>query len=194
MKQNYLYILVLLYTLNVIPAHAQSYVESMLTYKVTVHYSDYNVVAHVEPVEKISLSSDKTYFWFGGNQIHTTQGGYSGKLLNGTYEELYPEKSLKESGNFKEGLKTGIWKNWTKEGILIEEFHFHKGRKQGPYVRFDKLGKMAEKGMYKDDQLEGKQEKVVADSTVTVYYKSGKVVQRKSIFPKFIHKIFPKKP
>jgi effector-binding domain-containing protein len=170
-----------------------SYVESMLTHKVTVHYPGHTVTAHVEPVEKISVSSNRLYYWFSGNQVNITEGGYSGKPLNGSYEDLYDNKNLKESGNFEDGLKTGLWKSWTEEGLLINEFTFRKGAKNGPYVKYDVKGKVMEKGTYQDDLLNGRQEIITADSTKVVHYKQGKVRPQKSILPKFIYKVFPKK-
>lgn len=194
MKRTYLYIMLLVWSgFYSGTANAQSYVETMLTYKVTVHYPEHTVIAHTEPVEKVSLLNDRLYYWYGGNQISITQGGYSGKLLNGDYQDIYGNKNLKESGIFKEGLKTGIWKNWTDEGVLKDEFTFHKGKRKGTYFRYDQHGKVAEKGNFQDDLLNGKQEIMKSDSTVVVYYKQGKAVQKKSILPKFIYKVFPKK-
>lgn len=174
-------------------ANAQSFVETMLTYKVTVYYPEHTVTAHVKPVEKISVSNDKLYYWFSGNQISITQGGYSGKPLNGDYEDVYNNKNLKESGSFDEGLKTGLWKSWTEEGILINQYTFHKGSKDGIYTKYDVKGKVMEKGTYRNDLLDGKQEIVGTDSTRVTYYKDGKIRHPKSILPKFIYKVFPKK-
>lgn len=174
-------------------ANAQSFVETMLTYKVTVHYPGHTVTAHVKPTEKFSVSSDQLYYWFSGNQISITQGGYSGKPLNGDYEDVYDSKNLKESGSFDEGLKSGVWKSWTEEGLLINQYTFRKGRKNGAYAKYDKRGKVMEKGAYHNDLLDGKQETVSADSTRVVWYKDGKIKQPKSILPKFIYKVFPKK-
>jgi hypothetical protein len=173
--------------------HAQSYVEKMLSYKVTAHYPEHMVNAHVKPAGTVVVLSDRQYYWFSGNQINITQGGYSGKLLNGDYEDLYNNKNLKTTGAFEQGLKTGTWKNWTEEGILKDQFSFHAGQKNGPYFKYDSLGKVIEKGFYQDDLLNGKQETVSGDSTTVVYYKQGKVRPQKSILPKFIYKVFPKK-
>jgi len=173
--------------------HAQSYVEKMLSYKVTVHYTDHMVNAHVRPTETVVALSDRQYYWFSGSVINSTQGGYSGKLLNGEYEDLYDNKNLKSSGAFERGLKTGVWKSWTVDGILKDQFSYHAGQKNGPYLRYDSLGKVKEKGNYHNDLLNGKVETVSGDITVVVYYQKGKVRPHRSRMPKFIDKIFQKK-
>ena len=41
--------------------------------------------------------------------ILVTQGGYNGRLLNGDFRVFYPNKNLKENGNYQFGLKEGTW-------------------------------------------------------------------------------------
>ena len=65
------------------------------------------------------IRNDRYYFWYLNKVIHSTQGGYSGQLLNGHYISFYPDKNLKEEGDFKRGLKDGTWKTWNKKGDLI---------------------------------------------------------------------------
>jgi hypothetical protein len=185
--------------LNTVTGQAQiklepSYVDKMLSHKITIHYTDHLVIATVNPVDVVSLESNYIYHWFSGNQINTTQGAYSGKLLNGLYEDFYLNKNLRESGNFLNGLKTSNWKSWTDNGILKDEYTYKQGAKSGPYTKYDLKGLVAEKGYYTADLLNGKQETVLTDSTIVVYYKDGKVIQRKSIIPNFIHKFLKKKP
>jgi antitoxin component YwqK of YwqJK toxin-antitoxin module len=62
---------------------------------------------------------DRFYYWYKANAIHATQGGFGGQLLNGSYFAYYPDKSLKEEGAFKKGLKAGPWKTWNRKGELI---------------------------------------------------------------------------
>jgi len=64
------------------------------------------------------IKNDRYYFWYLNNLIHSTQGGYNGKLLNGHYIAFYPDKNLKEEGYFKKGLKDGEWKAWNRKGDL----------------------------------------------------------------------------
>ena len=175
-------------------ASAQSYVEKMLSYEITAHYPDHLVVAHTKPSGEVKAMSDRKYHWFSANQIKVTEGGYGGKLLNGGYRDYYLSKNLKASGEFDEGLKTGIWKSWSENGLLQDQYTFRKGSLNGTYFKYDSLGIVLEKGSYQNNLLDGKQERASADTTIVVYYKDGKVTRHKSIVPKFITNIFPKKP
>ncbi|HZX59368.1 MAG TPA: hypothetical protein VFE54_11605 [Mucilaginibacter sp.] len=88
-------------------------------YKVRVILPDKIVIAEINPIaSKITEKPTLFYYWYEANQIHTTQGGFSGKPLNGQYIEYYPDKNLKEEGYFKRGLKNGPWKSWNEDGTL----------------------------------------------------------------------------
>ncbi len=87
--------------------------------KVRIAEDDKTILAEI-----ISVNSNPKakpglfYYWYTANSIHVTQGGFSGKLLNGTYTEFYLNKNLEEQGNFKKGLKNGVWKRWNEDGTL----------------------------------------------------------------------------
>lgn len=161
--------------------------------KVTLNYDDHKVVAYVKPVKIFGVFPDRQYHWVTGNQINVTQGGYSGKLLNGLYKDFYMNKNLKEAGSFNTGLKTGKWKSWTSDGVLKDEYKWRSGQKDGRYLKYDSLGRLAEKGRYKNDQLNGKQVTFVGDSLKVVFFEKGKIIERKRIVPAFIRKLFTKK-
>jgi antitoxin component YwqK of YwqJK toxin-antitoxin module len=106
--------------------------------KVHIVDSDQNIQAETIPVNsEPDLYNDRFYFWYSSNRIHSTQGGYSGRLLNGNYKEFYPGKALKEEGYFKEGLKDGIWKSWNEYGNLVEQYTWKKGLLSGKFIRCD---------------------------------------------------------
>ena len=64
------------------------------------------IVAEIRvPNKNVHAKKDLFYAWYQANAIHSTQGGYSGKLLNGQYTEYYPNKNLKEQGAYKNGFK-----------------------------------------------------------------------------------------
>ena len=71
--------------------------------------------------------NDRYYYWYLGNLIHSTQGGYNGQLLNGHYVAFYKDKSLKEEGDFKTGLKDGEWKTWNQKGDLTNVATWDEG-------------------------------------------------------------------
>jgi len=188
-----------------IGAYGQSYTDILENRKVTVNYPDHTVTAYLKPVESISVDSELSYTWFSGNQIRVTQGGYSGRLLNGFYQDFYLDKNLKEAGNYEKGLKQGLWKSWDAEGVLKEELNWKGGRKNGYYWKYTEKGLLLEKGKYHNDVLRGKQFlypglKLLtgADSVKVLHYKNGTVVQPKRFLPKistpkFIKKLFKKK-
>jgi antitoxin component YwqK of YwqJK toxin-antitoxin module len=73
------------------------------------------------------IKNDRYYYWYLNNVIHSTQGGYNGKLLNGHYVAFYPDKNLKEEGDFKRGLKDGMWKTWNRKGDLTNVTTWDEG-------------------------------------------------------------------
>ena len=102
-------------------AHAQNLPNSGFD-KVRIVEHDKVIQAELKPVTaKIHLKKDLFYTWYGANTIHSTQGGFSGRLLNGRYDEYYPDKSLKAQGTYKNGLKTGPWKDWKEDGVLVQQ-------------------------------------------------------------------------
>lgn len=88
--------------------------------KVRITDTGKTILAEIAPVSSHLKANTKVlYYWYSADAIHATQGGYSGKLLNGLYNEYYyPDKNLKEQGTFKNGLKEGIWKTWNTNGTL----------------------------------------------------------------------------
>jgi antitoxin component YwqK of YwqJK toxin-antitoxin module len=73
------------------------------------------------------IKNDRYYFWYFNNVIHSTQGGFNGQLLNGHYVAFYPDKNLKEEGDFKRGLKDGEWKTWNPKGDLTSVTNWNEG-------------------------------------------------------------------
>jgi hypothetical protein len=122
--------------------------------KVHIVDSDQNIQAETIPVNsEPDLYNDRFYFWYSSNRIHSTQGGYSGRLLNGNYKEFYPGKALKEEGYFKEGLKDGIWKSWNEYGNLVEQYTWKKGLLSGKFIRCDEKGYIRQSGKYRNGIL-----------------------------------------
>jgi hypothetical protein len=96
--------------------------------RIRLTQSDETIVATIEPVSSNpSIKQNLLYYWYSANTIHHTQGGFSGKLLNGLYTAYYPNKNLKEQGNFKKGLKDGIWKNWNEDGSFAKTCTWNNG-------------------------------------------------------------------
>jgi hypothetical protein len=96
--------------------------------RVRIVQSDKVIQAEIIPVSSMPRAQNNLfYYWYGTNIIHTTEGGYSGQLLNGKYNAYYPNKNLQEQGIFKKGLKDGLWKNWDEQGTLTATYKWKSG-------------------------------------------------------------------
>lgn len=171
-------ILLFLLLFSVVQCVAQSYSLGTDEYKHQINFSDHRLVFQLQSsgLNLKATNFDKTYHWYSNNQLKTTQGSYSGKLLHGLYNDFYFNNSLKEQGQFEMGLKVGEWRKWTLQGLLTERINFNKGILNGPFYKYDALGKLLEKGYYKNGKIEGKLTRYFAqDSISIVRYKKGVV-------------------
>lgn len=178
---KFIYLIVLAPCLFFLRADAQNLKSyfNVDNYTHTVNYDHYKAVFYVQRPElgAGNIKSGRKYAWFSGNQIRWTQGGYSGRLLDGIYNEFYDTKGLKTQGTFEMGLKTGKWKNWGEDGILDSIVNYSSGNANGRFEKYDQEGILSERGSYRNGQLDGKLEKrVSADSIQVIRYKKGKVV------------------
>jgi hypothetical protein len=108
-------------------ASAQIYPDYGLT-KIRLIDSGKTIELEINPVKhEPTVKSGLFYYWYSANQMHSTQGGYSGQLLNGLYTEYYQNKNLKEQGAFNRGLKDGLWKSWNKDGTLKQAVTWDSG-------------------------------------------------------------------
>src|SRR5687767_7067543 len=107
-------------------------------YTVYVNQSDYSVVAEVLAKPKLPQSdASKEYYWYKGNNIMSTRGGYEGKLLHGKFSSFYLNNNLKEKGKYNMGLKEGEWKKWHPNGTIAEIVNWKNGFKHGKYQAFN---------------------------------------------------------
>ncbi|WP_345954245.1 hypothetical protein [Mucilaginibacter sp. PAMB04168] len=174
MTKTYLTLLALLSTLTL---YAQKWPEYGLS-QVRIIEADRTIVARIEPSGKPDIYTGRQYYWYSSNTIQTTQGGFSGRLLHGIYQEFYISKNLKTQGYFKKGLKDGVWKSWNENGTLIETETWQQGSKNGEFTTYDALGRQKQQGNYKDGFREGKVRSYQGpDSVTTVRYKAGQPVK-----------------
>jgi len=178
-------ILLLFNLLAYTAADAQTAIKDLITHKVIVNYTDHTIVAYVKPSPNVRAFSNLQYYWFSGQSIQSSQGGYSGKLLNGYYEDFYANKNLKEAGWFSKGLKQGPWKSWDEKGLLKEECNWSAGQKNGIYRKYNNQGKLSQTGHYKNDSLKITAVKIMDSSKV-----QHPDTVRKGIVPKFIKNLF----
>lgn len=95
-------------------------------YQVVEGATKYNFHVIMKPCKNKAISS-KTYFSYSHGKIHHTQGGFTGKLLHGNYQEIDIDGQILVVGNFKTGLKEGHWIYYQKSGELTKELTFSKG-------------------------------------------------------------------
>ncbi|RKR09080.1 hypothetical protein C8C83_0680 [Flavobacterium sp. 90] len=132
--------------------------------------------------KKIKPNKTHMYSWFKGGLIHETQGGIAGDLLNDKFIKMYHSNQLAEQGEFKNGLRVGIWKTWHQNGILATDQNWHNGLRSGIYSRFDITGNLVEKGRFVANYKTGKW--IDTEKKDTVIYKKGKVIIQKPTFNK----------
>lgn len=147
------------------------------------------IVAEIRPSgSDPAIDVASIYYWYGAGLIHQTQGGYSGKLLNGIYKEYYLNKNLKEQGTFIKGLKQGTWKAWSETGKLQQLFTYKHGLKSGTFNLYDDEGNLIKTGNYAHNQLNGKVTGYDKGAANIVVYKNGQVVSGNKT-SSFWHKI-----
>lgn len=103
-----------------------------------------------------SPKPDKLYHWYGTQQVRTTMGGYSGRVLHGTYTRYYPSNDLAESGSFKNGLKHGQWYSWYPNGLKQRESMWKAGEQSGPFRIWNEEGLLLEDGQMRQNRRQGK--------------------------------------
>ncbi|PJJ11135.1 hypothetical protein CLU83_4631 [Flavobacterium sp. 1] len=106
--------------------------------------------------KNVAPKPNKVYYWFKGGAIHSAQGGSGGDLLNDVFLKTYHSNQIAEKGNFKNGLKIGIWKTWHPNGSIESTQKWSKGLRTGMYYKYDKNGLVVETGCYKNDKKQGK--------------------------------------
>ncbi|MBB2145792.1 hypothetical protein GM921_09860 [Pedobacter sp. LMG 31464] len=145
-------------------------------YQYTLGYPDHKITFYARPAGESLKFTDpaKNYYWFSSNELKITQGGFSGKLLHGSYTDFYLNKNLKEQGEFRMGLKNGIWNRWTEVGVLVAKVCYKDGLLEGRFYQYDSLGQLAEAGKYRQGKINGKLKKYISsDSIVVMNYKNG---------------------
>jgi hypothetical protein len=138
-----------------------------------------------EPAEMQKARPDHTYHWYSANAIHTTRGGFSGKLLHGKYTEYYPNKNLKRQGKYQSGMTTGTWREWNAAGEPLNVYTWKDGRLSGPFSQYDGRGKLLEEGSYANNLPNGVfRHHGGGDSVTTLYYQNGRIIQPRPSFLK----------
>lgn len=132
--------------------------------------------------KKINPKTAKTYWWFKGGLIHEAQGGIGGDLLHDKFTKMYLNNQLAEQGEFKNGLRIGLWKTWHENGVLATTQIWSGGLRCGKYFRYDENGDLVENGKFSSNLKNGKWTNTESKEIIT--YRKGEIVKEKEIFTK----------
>lgn len=127
--------------------------------------------------KKIKVKEHKVYYWFKGGAIHSAESGIAGTLLDDKFIKMYHSNQLAEQGQFKEGLKIGLWKTWHPNGTIESTQNWKNGLKYGDYNRYNQNGTLVETGKYHKDLKTGKW--MNSEKKDTLVYKKGMPVIKK---------------
>ncbi|WP_199119345.1 toxin-antitoxin system YwqK family antitoxin [Pedobacter sp. ASV28] len=196
MQRCYLILMLWLCTYSL--GQAQSYKKNLAleSYRHHVAYDDHKISFYTQPMD-IQLGkaeADKKYYWFSNREIKVTQGGFSGRLLHGTYSDYYLNNNLKEQGEFKMGLKEGEWNSWNEQGILLARIRYRRGEANGHFYKYDQTGRLVQEGTYAHGQINGQLKRYLENDSIAVdRYKEGvlqpvKVKSRPSWFKRLFKK------
>ncbi len=133
----------------------------------------------------IEHDNSATYYSYYQDEVHATQGGHAGRLLHGPYEVLGPDNQLLITGNFREGLKDGLWKYWHDNGKLKATEEWKHGRQHGLSETYNADGQLVERFNYRQGQLHGKQYTYENGEVTSVKkYKNGEWTEEEAKEPK----------
>ncbi|WP_298423794.1 hypothetical protein [uncultured Kordia sp.] len=137
---------------------------------------DYEFYISQETVK--NPKENKMYYWYRSGEIHQSSAGIGGAVLVDSYQKFYKSKQLAEKGNFKNGLKHGVWHEWLESGALEKVIHWKKGVLHGKFISYNKKGEKIEEGNYRNGQKQGAW--INYDKKDTLSYKSGKIIPEKA--------------
>jgi|GEM_PF-2011789 len=141
---------------------------------------------------RISLKPDRYYWGYYLNGLFCKQGELEGKPLNGRFSRYDMKDNILESGVFRKGLKTGLWKNLSEEGTLTETGEYRKGVLHGEKVIY-KEGKPERLEIYRKGILKGKPKNLNSKKEVTPVQKKKKKDMISRI-KKRVHNLFAVRP
>ncbi len=141
--------------------------------------------------KNIRVKSKRVYYWYKSDKIYKNTFGIGGKVLHGEYiKRNLTDKTLLEKGNFKYGLKNGVWKEWFQNGNLAKIVFWKKGVLNGIYKEFDTIGAISLKGHYKNGLKTGNWINYIKKDTI---YYSHNIIKEKKTIRATLKSIFNKK-
>lgn len=183
------------YTVWLMVALCVVMVSSCDTYSDFAHYSsermlhlgDSNVYFSVTYV-KAQRVFDQTmglHYGFYKGQLISTPGYSQGYALHGEYRVYDRIGLLLERGQFKKGLKDGVWIRWNSSGNILSKKNYREGELDGKQFFYmnEQNGRIEEE--YRHGILHGKRTQLLNDSIIHIdYFKNGGEVKSKKNRPK----------
>jgi hypothetical protein len=88
------------------------------------------------------------YTYYYKNQIFSSNGGYHGYLLDGTWVWHDLQNRLYKKGAYCSGLRDGVWVSWFPDGRIQKMESWKKGRQHGVFRTYDQNGSIVQKGRF----------------------------------------------
>lgn len=110
-------------------------------------------VEDFNPKKNNRYNNSLFYYWYKSQSVISTQGGSSGLLLHGIYEQFHTNKQLAIRGFFKKGLKNGVWMYWNDEGHLIKEEIWKKGKPKKSAFDYNTKGEIVKETDFGKDEV-----------------------------------------
>lgn len=154
----------------------------IVTFPIYINSPDSSVHAHVmNNSDACKANQDLRYHWYSKNTILSTDGGFSGRLLHGSYTSFYSNNNLKSKGEFSKGLKNGTWISWYTNGGIRERTVYKNGVLHGTQELFDSTGFLRMRIYYRNGARAGKTTIFSQNNSDSVIrYKKGHVVKNDS--------------
>jgi len=74
-------------------------------------------------------------------------------LLDGAFANYFPDGSVKDSGNYKNGLPEGMWIKWTDDKKFWWEGHYHHGAKNKEWKLYNTNNKLISIVSFREGKL-----------------------------------------
>lgn len=123
----------------------------------------------------------KEYFSTGKMERLQT---YKDNTLNGIYEKYSTNGIKVTEGNFLDGNRSGVWKEFdSKKGSIKSEVNYLHGKKEGASKYYNQAERFSETGKYRNNRKEGlwKYYDLAGDLEKEVEYDRGSIVSEKYI-------------
>jgi hypothetical protein len=132
--------------------------QAMNTSRITLSLGDsVQTFCLLAPEERLPQADlDRRYWWYGSGEVKSSQGGYSGRLLDGPYLLRTHEGDLLEEGQLTAGKRNGQWRGWYPGGALRGVRHYRAGQLHGPFEEYYPDGSLRREGRYRRGRLRGR--------------------------------------